>query len=134
MNEAGAPPQAAPVSGFLSSLSRLLVTVVEMTHTRLELVLVELQEGAEGLVGVVVWSLVATFAAAAGLFIGSLALIFAFWDTHRILVAVLIMVAFLLIALVAGLVVFSRLRARHTLFTASLSEFAKDRALLRAPR
>ncbi|HXL96983.1 MAG TPA: hypothetical protein VN925_01315, partial [Steroidobacteraceae bacterium] len=89
-----------PISGFLDSVGQLVVTAVEMVHTRLELIFTELQEGLEGLLGLVLWSLIALFAGGMGLLFGGLALIFVFWDTHRVLVAALIMCAFLLLAFV----------------------------------
>ncbi len=132
MTEPQAKPLAAPANAFLDSVMRLLVTLAEMASTRMELVLLELQEGVEGLVGLLLWSFVALFAALSGLFLGALALIFAFWDTHRVLVSVLVMSAFLVIAIAAGLVVLSRLRARRGLFATSVGEFARDHELLKA--
>ena len=122
-----------PISGFLDSVGQLVVTAVEMVHTRLELIFTELQEGLEGLLGLVLWSLIALFAGGMGLLFGGLALIFVFWDTHRVLVAALIMCAFLLLAFVATTVVLGRLRAQRSLFAATLTELAKDRELLKAP-
>jgi uncharacterized membrane protein YqjE len=83
------PPGRSPearVNGFLDAVGRLVVAGLEMAHTRLELVFLELQEGLEGLVGVVLWLLTALFAAGLGLVFGGLTLIFVFWDSHRVLV------------------------------------------------
>lgn len=132
MTDRQANSPAAPVGGFLGSVTQLLGTLAEMTFTRTELVLLDLQEGVEGMVGLLLWSFVALFAALSGLFLGALALIFAFWDTHRLLVALLVMGAFLGIAIAAALVVLARLRARRSMFAASLAEFAKDRQVLKA--
>jgi uncharacterized membrane protein YqjE len=122
-----------PISGFLDSVGQLVVTAVEMVHTRLELIFTELQEGLEGLLGLVLWSLIALFAGGMGLLFGGLALIFVFWDTHRVLVAALIMCAFLLLAFGATWVVLGRLRVQRSLFATTLTELAKDRELLKAP-
>ncbi len=132
MSDAHTKAPATPLNGFLGSVTHLLVTLAEMAFTRMELVLLELQEGVEGMVGLLLWSFVAVFAALSGLFLGALALIFAFWDTHRVLVSVLVMSAFLAIALAATLVVLAKLRARRSMFAASLAEFARDRQLLKA--
>src|ERR1700680_4666764 len=86
-----------PISGFLDSVGQLLITALEMAYTRFELVFTELQEGLEGLISLVLWWLIALAAAGLSLLFGGLALIFVFWDTHRILVAVLLMCAFLLL-------------------------------------
>jgi uncharacterized membrane protein YqjE len=122
-----------PSSGFLDSVGHLVITAVEMAHTRLELVFIELQEGLEGLVGLLLWSLVALLAAALGLIFGGLALVFAFWDTHRVLAAALVMGTFLLLAAAASRVALVKLRLQRGLFTTTLTELAKDRATLKAP-
>jgi uncharacterized membrane protein YqjE len=126
-------PQPAAISSFLDSVGQLVITAMEMAQTRLELIFTELQEGLEGLVGLVLWSLIALMAGAMGLLFGGLALIFAFWDTHRVLVAALIMAAFLVLALAATSVVFGRMRRQRSLFATTLAELAKDREFLRAP-
>jgi uncharacterized membrane protein YqjE len=129
---AGRSPEA-PVSGFLDAVGQLVATAVEMAHTRLEIAFLELQEGLEGLVGVVLWVFTALCAAALGLLFGGLTLIFVFWDTHRVLVAALIMCLFLLLAAVAARVVQTRLRVQRSLFATTLTELGKDRAILKAP-
>ena len=122
-----------PSSGFLESVGHLVITALEMAHTRLELVFIEWQEALEGLLGLFVWSLVALLAAAMGLLFGGLAVVFAFWDTHRVLVAGLITGAFLLLSLAATRVVLGKLRLQRGLFSTTLGELAKDRAILKAP-
>jgi uncharacterized membrane protein YqjE len=129
---AGRSPEA-PVSGFLDSVGQLVATAVEMAHTRLEIAFLELEEGLEGLVGVALWLFTALCAGALGLLFGGLTLIFVFWDTHRVLVAALIMCLFLLLAAAATRVVQTRLRVQRSLFATTLSELAKDRAVLKAP-
>ena len=129
---AGRSPEP-PSSGFLESVGHLVITAVEMVHTRLELLFIELQEGLEGLVGLMVWSLVALLAAMMGLLFGGLALVFAFWDTHRVLVAALIMCVFLLLAAAATRWCWASCAWSASLFTTTLSELAKDRAVLKAP-
>lgn len=127
-------PAAQPtrLSRFTASFGQLFTTLVEMTYTRLELIFVELEEWIEGLVSVVLWGLVAIFAAGASLLLGALALIFAFWDTHRVLVSLLVMGAFVLVTVGALWVIARKLRMQRTLFAATLAEFAKDRELLKA--
>jgi uncharacterized membrane protein YqjE len=130
--EAPAMPAGTRVNRLVSSLRALLVTLVEMAFTRLELVFVELQEWVEGLVSVILWGLVAIFAAGASLLLGALALILAFWDTHRVLVALLMMGAFMLVGIGAVWIVVAKLRAQRMLFLSTLNEFAKDRELMKA--
>ncbi|HEY4881370.1 MAG TPA: phage holin family protein [Steroidobacteraceae bacterium] len=121
------------INRFLDSLGQLLITAVEMVHTRLELVFTELQEALESLLGLIVWWLVTLAAGALSLLFGGLALIFVFWDTHRVLVAVLITSVFVLMTLVAGSIVLAKLRQQRSLFATTLTELAKDRAFLKAP-
>jgi uncharacterized membrane protein YqjE len=130
--ETPAQPTPSGLSRFTASFSQLFITLVEMAYTRLELIFVELEEWVEGLVSVVLWGLVAVFAAGASLLLGALALIFAFWDTHRVLVALLVMGGFVLVTLGALWIIVRKLRAQRTLFAATLAEFAKDRELLKA--
>ena len=104
-----------------------------MAHTRLELAFLELQQGLEGLVAVLLWALIALLAAGMGLLFGGLALVFLFWDTHRVLVAALIMVLFLVLAAIASAVVGGKLRAQRSLFATTLTELGKDRGFIKPP-
>jgi uncharacterized membrane protein YqjE len=127
-------PASAPqarVSEFMTSVGRLLATLMEMAYTRVELIFVELQEWVEGLVGVILWGLIAVFAAGASLLLGALTLIFAFWDTHRVLVSLLVTAAFLLVTIGSAWMAVTKLRAQRVLFVSTLNEFAKDRDLLK---
>lgn len=130
MTEVSGESQQSRISGFLDSVGQLFVTALEMVHTRLELVFTELQEGMESLLGLVVWVLSALMAAALALLFGGLALVFVFWDSHRVLAAVLVMCAFLLVAVAATGVVLAKLRTQRSLFSTTLSELAKDRAII----
>jgi uncharacterized membrane protein YqjE len=132
MTELPGESQQSRISGFLDSVGQVFVTALEMVHTRLELLFTELQESLEGLVGLVLWLLSALMAAVLGLLFGGLALIFVFWDSHRVLTAVLVMCAFLLLAAAATGVVLAKLRAQRSLFATTLTELAKDRAILKA--
>jgi uncharacterized membrane protein YqjE len=134
MTELPGESQQSRISGFLDSVGQLFVTALEMVHTRLELVFTELQEGMESLVGLVLWVLSALLAGVMALLFGGLALVFVFWESHRVLVAVLVMCAFLLLAATAASVVLAKLRAQRSLFATTLTELAKDRAIiLKAP-
>ena len=133
MTEPAGRAREPAINSFLESVGELLVTAVEMAHTRLELAFLELQQGLEGLVGVLLWSLIALFGAGMGLLFGGLALVFLYWDTHRVLVAALIMLVFLLLAAFAAAVVRGQLRAQRALFATTLTELNKDRAVIKVP-
>ena len=129
--EAPEKPAQSRLGRLVGSFSQLFATLVEMAYTRLELILVELQETLEGLVGVILWGLVAIFAAGASLLLGALALIFVFWDTHRVLVSLLVMGAFMLVTVGAAWMVVAKLRSQREPFAATLSEFNKDREMMK---
>jgi uncharacterized membrane protein YqjE len=104
-----------------------------MVHTRLELVFTEFQEAVEGLVRLVLCWFIALVAGGLALLFGGLALVFLFWDTHRVLVAALIMCAFLLVAAIASKVALAKVRLQRSVFATTLTELAKDRGLIKAP-
>ena len=132
MNDPDPIETAGPLSGFWSVLVRLLTTLLDMLSTRVELLILDLQESSERLLSLLIWSLMGLLATAMTLLLGSLSLIFIFWDTHRVLVALLITASFAALAITAVLVVNGKLRARHTLFAGTLAEFAKDRQHFKA--
>lgn len=117
-------------SGILQSLSQVLATIVAMGQTRLELFAAELQEEVGRAARLLLFGFVTLFAAGTGLFLGALALIFVFWDTHRVLVAVLVTGFFFLLAVIAALCLRNQLRAKPRLFDATLSELAQDKERL----
>lgn len=124
------PSRTGPLNGLLNSLTQVLLTLVSMAQTRLELVTAELQEEVQRAALLVIWAFVAVFAAGIGLFLGALSLIFAFWDTHRVLVSVLVTAVFFLMALVAVVCLRRQLSAKPRLFDATLTELAEDRQRL----
>lgn len=127
MNYPDPEETAGPVSGFWSVVVHVLTTLLDMIYTRAELLFLDLQDSSERLLSLLIWSLAALLAAAMTLFLGSLCLIFIFWDTHRVLVALLLTGSFAALAITTALVVGAKIRARHTMFAATLSEFSRDR-------
>jgi uncharacterized membrane protein YqjE len=119
--------ETGPVGGLIGSLKNVLSTLVAIAQTRLEIISTELQEEVGRAADLLLWAFVALFAAGIGLFLGALVLIFAFWDTHRVLVSVLVMGFFFLLALVAVLVLRTKLKRRPRLFEATIAEFTRDR-------
>jgi uncharacterized membrane protein YqjE len=124
-SESGA--ETGPVGGLIGSLKNMVSSLIAIAQTRLELISTELQEEVGRAAELLLWAFIALFAAGIGLFLGALVLIFAFWDTHRVLVSVLVMGFFFLLALAAVLVLRAKLRARPRLFEATIAEFARDR-------
>jgi uncharacterized membrane protein YqjE len=132
MAGAQAEHEAAPATGLFHSLSHFVGTLLGLAHTRLELLTTELQEEVRQVGQLLVWALIAAFAAMMALFLGALTVIFAFWDTHRVLVAVLMVAVMAAVAAMAAAVLAKKLRNRGPLLDATLAELAKDRDQLRA--
>lgn len=134
------PPSAdsghdrGPVSGLFKSLTNVVATVVAIVQTRLELITTELQEEVHRVGHLLIWTLIALLSAALGLFMGALAIIFVFWDTHRVLASVVVTGSFFGLALVAALVLRMKLRSKPPMLDATLAELAKDRDQLRSLR
>ncbi|HEY5808182.1 MAG TPA: phage holin family protein [Povalibacter sp.] len=124
--------RAGPVAGLFGSLNNFIATLVAIVHTRLQLLTTELQEEVREVGAILVWSFIALFAGMLALFLGALTVIFAFWDTHRILAALLMTATFLAIAAVAGVILRRKLQAKPPMLDATLAELAKDRDQLRA--
>jgi uncharacterized membrane protein YqjE len=122
--------EGGPVSGLFRSIANLLTTIVAIAHTRLELLTTELQEEIHRVSEILVWTIVALLAAGMGLFLTALVIIFAFWDTHRIVASVAVTAAFFAIAIVAALVLGSKVRHKPRMLDATLAELAKDREQL----
>jgi uncharacterized membrane protein YqjE len=118
------------VSGLFKSIANLVATVIAIAQTRLELLTTDLQEEMHRVAAILVWTLIALLAALIGLFLAALAIIFVFWDTHRLLAAVLVTSAFFVIALGAVVVLRVKIRAKPRMLDATLAELAKDREQL----
>jgi uncharacterized membrane protein YqjE len=121
-----------PATGLFQSLSNFAGTLVAIAHTRLELLTTELQEEVRQVGAILLWAFIAAFAAMMGLFLGALAVIFVFWDTHRIAASLSMIAAFIAIAVGAALMLMKKLRSKPPLLDDTLAELAKDRDQLRA--
>jgi uncharacterized membrane protein YqjE len=125
MNDAGM------TSGMFDSLRRMLSTLLGLTHTRLQLLTTELQEEVQRAAHLLLWAFVALFAAMMALFLAALAVIFVFWETHRIAAALTVIGVFLAIAIAAVLVLQAKLKSKPPMLDNTLAELAKDRDRLR---
>ena len=121
---------SGPISGLLHSLTQVVATLVVMAQTRLDLLTTELHEEIHRAASVLLWAFVALFAAGIGLFLLALVAIFAWWDSHRVLVSVLVTLAIFGIAAFAALYLRKELRGRPRLLDATRSEVERDRQRL----
>ena len=120
------PPQGHP-PGMFDSLRQLLSTLVGIAQTRIELLGTEVEEQVARLTQMLLWTIVSLFLAFATVLLMAVAILIAFWDTNRILVAVLLAAGFAVLALLSLLRVKAVARSRPPLFHATSEEFAKDR-------
>jgi uncharacterized membrane protein YqjE len=132
----GEPPQEepGPIGGLVKSVANLFASLLALAQTRLELLTTELQAEMHRVAEILVWTLIALLSAGMGLFLAALAIVFVFWDTHRIAAAVGVTVAFFTLAVVAVLVLRAKVRGRPRLLEATLAELNRDREQLRSRR
>ena len=130
-NERDLDEAPTSASGLLHSLSNFVGTLLGVAHTRLQLLTTELQEEVQRAAQLLVWAFISLFAAMLALFLGALTVIFVFWDTHRVLAALVMTSVLLAIAVAAGLVLRTQLKTRPPVLNATLAELAKDRDHLR---
>ena len=119
-----------PISGLLNSLTQVFATLLSVVQTRFELLTAELQEEIQQAAKLLLWTFVAVFAAGIGLFLAALVVVFAFWETHRILASIIVTAVFFVIAGFSALFVTSKLRNKPRMLDATLSEMTRDRQLL----
>jgi uncharacterized membrane protein YqjE len=116
--------------GLFDSVKALAATLLAIAQTRLELLSTELEEEWVWLSSMLVWTLVTLFFAGLGIVLATLFVVFALWDTHRLLALGVPAILFLLGAALAWLIVVGKARAKPRLFAASLAELSKDRKQL----
>jgi uncharacterized membrane protein YqjE len=120
-----------PISHFFTSVTGLFGDLLSAAQTRLELVTTEIQEEIHRTAEVLLWSVIGIASAGMGLLLAALAVIFAFWDTHRLLASVLVTLVFFVIAIIAASVVASKMRGKPRLLSSTLGELARDSERLR---
>ncbi len=124
------PSQSA--TGLFQSLGNFAGSLIAIAHTRLQLLTTELQEEVRQVGAILLWAFIAAFTALLALFLGALAVIFVFWDTHRIAASLSMIGLFVAIAIGAGLMLARKLRDKPPMLDDTLAELAKDRDNLRA--
>jgi uncharacterized membrane protein YqjE len=118
--QAGAPP------GIIDSLKRMLATLVELLHTRVELFTTELQEEMHRVAMLLLWAVIAVFFGGLFVLMLSLTIVIAFWDSYRLLAASLMTLVFFGIVLTAVLTVRAKIRSHPRLLAESIEELKRD--------
>jgi uncharacterized membrane protein YqjE len=116
-----------PNEGLIASLTNLAGSLISIVQTRLELVRVEIEEGRQHLVRLLVLTLFSIFCLCMGVFLVAILLIVLFWDTHRVLVISLLTFSFLAAGTVLWMMTLNTLKRMPKMFEASLAELLRDR-------
>ncbi|PKO46821.1 MAG: hypothetical protein CVU29_04985 [Betaproteobacteria bacterium HGW-Betaproteobacteria-22] len=112
--------------GLFKSLKNLTATLVSIVQTRLELLSTDLEEGRERLISLLATIFVALFCLCFGLVLLAILVVVLFWDTHRLLVLVVLTGLFLSLGGVLSVMALRALKTMPRMFAASLAELAKD--------
>jgi len=120
--------------GLFASLRRMLATLVELLHSRLDLVGIELQIEVQRATNLLLWAFAALVCGFVAAVLLAMTVLIAFWDTHRLLAAACITGVFALASLGMAFHVRRQLRTRPRLFGSTLDELQHDVAALRGPQ
>jgi uncharacterized membrane protein YqjE len=118
--------------GFFDSLKALLASLVALLETRLDLISTELEEEEERFKEMIALGAIALFCAGLGILFLTLLIVVVFWDTHRFYVLGGFAFLYLGLGLIAGLILRKKALSKPRLFSATLSELAKDREQLKS--
>lgn len=117
-----------PSGGLFASVKALLSTLLGTAHTRLELLINELEEERLRMIKLLFYSLLMLFFFFLGVLLLTLLVIAMFWDTNRLLTIALVTVTYLGIATWLATYVVRQAKHKPRLFSVSLAELAKDHA------
>jgi uncharacterized membrane protein YqjE len=117
--------------GFLASIRRIFDNAVGAFHSRVELIVVELQEERDRLVNILVWSGLLLFLSFLAIVAFSFCVIVALWQ-YAIWVGLGLGVLYLLGAVVAASIIRKHLKAPF--FSETLHQLRKDREWLSPSR
>ena len=121
-----------PISRLLRSLGNVLASLIDVGQTRLELLTLELQAEVRRAAGLLAIGFFTLFFAGMGCLLAGLSLIFAFWDSQRILVSVLVTAFFFLLASLGAWKLSSQINRKPPMLDDTLGELRKDRDRLRS--
>jgi len=120
----GRPP------GLLALIRHFGAHLVELIHTRIELLSTEVEEELQRGVNILLSMMLALVFGGLSVMMLAVTILIIFWDDHRILVAWLLTAIFLVTALVMGYFARLRVRQKPRFMAASIDELKRDRAAL----
>jgi len=127
MMDAPAPlPESAAEAESPGAVRGLVAALLEALHTRLELAGVEVEIHLRALLSSLIWALGAVACAMLGLTFGMLALIAAFWNTHRMLALLGSTALLFALAALFGYLGARALRVHPDVLEGSLEQLAED--------
>lgn len=111
---------------MLGSVRELARSVLAIVQTRARLAATELEEQVVRLVEIALWFALALLLLGVALVFVSVLIVFAYWDSNRMLAAGLLAALYFVAGLAAALVTRARLRERPVFLAATLGEMGKD--------
>ena len=117
----------APAGGLIDSLKGIARSVVEIVHSRLELLVTEIAEEQARLIELALVAALALLAVFLGIVFAAFLVVAAFWDTpYRLWATGLIALALVVVGAVLWTVFRNKAKATGKAFAATLHELATD--------
>jgi uncharacterized membrane protein YqjE len=130
MIEEGIAASPRPSQGILASARNFLATLVDIVATRVEIVSNELEEERLRLGSMAAWAACTFLFAALALIFFSFLVVAVFWDEHRIAATACVGGFYVVLAIIAGAHLRSRIERKSKLFATTVEELRKDQARL----
>lgn len=124
------PTERTPSPGILDALLALGAGLIGTLSDRVQLLAVELNEEKIRLLQNLALGTACAFLAGMAVIMGSVSLVYAFWESARLMVLLGLTLAYLIGAIVLLLVIRRRLATQPRPFQATLEELAADRTCL----
>jgi uncharacterized membrane protein YqjE len=112
------------------SVLRLANASIALMRSRLELASIDVEDELRSMIGVALAGAVVVIAAAFALLFAALALVAAYWETHRVATLVVVGCAFALIAIGVAIRIRRYLVSKPPFMAATIAELDKDRRAL----
>ena len=113
--------------GIFETLKKALSNILEIFHTRIHLLSVDLEISLQRLFGIFWLAIIALCFISLGIVLLSVLLIIIFWDTHRVLVTSILLISYLSLGAILLWIAMRRLKNLPPIFESTLSELKKDR-------
>lgn len=134
MAENGGSPSGGDAPSFGRSFKDALAVLSAILHTRLELLVTELEEEKERLRQTLMLTLLSFFGLSLGFILLTVFLVVLFWQTGWLAAIGGLAALYLAVGIGAALKLRQKILSRFSLFSDTLAELAKDRDQLRGPR